>query len=95
MEVNLILLRNMPKDSNGLLVYMFATDKQVEQIIKLRNNPEKRNSFVKLGNYTFSPIDILYIKKEKDYGGAIPKYFLERYNNEKQLASGNEIPSNC
>ncbi len=95
MEANLILLKNMPKDNTGLPMHMFATDKQVEQIIKLRNNPEKRNRFVKLGNYTFSPVDILYIKKVRDYGGALPGYYLSRYNEEKQLAGGKEIPSNC
>ncbi len=95
MEVNLIQLKNMSRDINGLPNYIFATDKQVLYLEKIRNNPETRSNFVKLGNYIFSPIDILFIKKEKDFGGAIPKYFLERYNNEKQLSGGNEIPSNC
>lgn len=78
MEVNLILLKNAGKDCNGLPNYIFATDKQVDYLAKLRNNVEKRYCFVKLGNYLFSPIDILYIRKENDYGGAVPKYYIEQ-----------------
>lgn len=95
MEVNLILLKNMPKDNNGLPIYLFATDKQVGYILKMRNDVNKRMNFVKLGSYTFSPIDILYIKRIKNYGGAIPEYCKIRYKEEKQLGAGNEIPSNC
>lgn len=91
MEVNLIILKNMSKDSNGLPKYLFATDKQVEYICNLRNNPEKRYNFIKLGNYIFSPIDILYIEGRSDYGGAVPKYYFDRYNEEKKLNTTNRV----
>ena len=89
MEVNLILLKNAGKDYNGLPNYIFATDKQVDYLVKLRNNVEKRYCFVKLGNYLFSPIDILYIRKENDYGGAVPKYYIEQYKKEEALPDNN------
>ena len=79
MDVNLILLKNAGRDCNGLPNYIFATDSQVATINEMRNNPDERYNFCRIGKYIFSPIDILYIKKEKDYGGAIPQYFIERY----------------
>ncbi len=89
MEVNLIILKNTSRDNNGLPNYLFVTDRQVDYICKLRNDKDKRQNFIKLGNYIFSPIDIAYIEKKKDYGGAVPKYYIEQCKKEEALPNNN------
>lgn len=79
-----ILLKNRKNDSNGLPNYIWATKSQVDVIIQMRNNPEKRNNFVKINKVIFSPSDIAYIEeKNANNGLPIPKYVLERYEKEQ------------
>ena len=69
---------------------IYATDSQVEILSHMRNDPEKRNNFVKVGNLTFSPNDISYIESQSRESYDLPKYFLERHKKESsQLITTN------
>lgn len=61
---------------------IYATDSQVAVIAGMRNDPEKRYNFVKVGNITFSPMDVSYIEKQKRISYDLPKYFLARHEKE-------------
>ena len=62
---------------------IYATDSQVAIIIGMRNDPEKRSNFVKVGAITFSPADVAYIETQTRPGYDFPKYFLQRYDKER------------
>lgn len=61
---------------------IYATDSQVAIIIGMRNDPDKRSNFVKVGAITFSPADVAYIESDTRPSYDFPKYFLNRYNKE-------------
>ena len=80
-----IHLKNAKKDANGLENVIFATESQISVIVGMRNDPEKRLNFVKIGNTIFSPMDVSFIEtKEKD-SYDLPKYFLERRKKESSV----------
>jgi hypothetical protein len=86
MLVYAITLKNMGRDGNGLPRYVWATETQVKRLVALRNNPEKRSGFIKIGKFIFSPMDISHIE-EKDtdnYGGPIPKYVKDKLGDEQK-----------
>lgn len=96
MIVYAITLKYMTRDANDLPDYVWATKSQVDTIVRLRNNPDKRYNFIRLGRWIFSPMDIVKIEeKNTDYcGEPIPAYVRNRYLEEQQrqgLASENEI----
>ncbi len=61
---------------------IYATESQVAIINGMRNDPEKRDNFVKVGSITFSPKDVAYIEAQTRSSYDMPKYFLTRYNKE-------------
>lgn len=76
-----ITLKNMNKDENGLIQYVWATKSQLDKIIELRNNSDLKYNFIKIGDFIFSAMDISHIeeKNTKYFGGYIPKYVKDRY----------------
>ena len=76
-----ITLKNLNKDTNGLLNYIWATENQVKKIGELRNNPQMRYNFIEIGNFIFSPMDISHIEKKNtdSCGLPIPTYARKRY----------------
>lgn len=76
-----ITLKNSTQDENGLTNYIWATKSQVDTISNMRNNPDKRYNFIKIGKYIFSPMDVRYIEERNadNCGLPIPKYAKERY----------------
>ena len=62
-----------------------VTNQQASIIIGMRNDPDKRNNFVKVGKLTFSPIDVSYIEEQQRERYDLPKYFIDR--NEKEASA--------
>lgn len=91
-----ITTKYMSMDANGIPDYVWATKSQVKKIIQMRNNPDKRSNFIRIGKWTFSPMDIVKIeeKNTEHYGGPIPSYARKRYiedqkeEEQAQLKSG-------
>ena len=82
MRVNVIHLKYSGKDGNGLENVLFATDSQIATLVAMRNNPERRLNFVKIGNTIFSPIDVVYIEAREREKYELPRYFLDRVKKE-------------
>lgn len=61
---------------------VYATDAQVYKLSVMRNDPDKRYNFIKLGSITFSPMDVSYIEQKQRESYDLPKYFLERKERE-------------
>ena len=64
---------------------IYVTDSQMAIIVGMRNDPDKRNNFVKVGTLTFSPIDVSYIEEQTREQYDLPKYFIERNTKENDL----------
>ena len=77
-----IRLKNMPKDANGYEIVIWATETQVQKLVAMRNDAEKRKKMVKIDRFYFSPQDIFLIEERHKETYDLPKYFLERYNAE-------------
>ena len=82
MKTNIIHLKYAGKDGNGFENVLFATDSQIATLVALRNSPEKRLNFVKIGNTIFSPIDVVYIESREREHYELPRYFLDRVKKE-------------
>ena len=61
---------------------IYVTDSQMAIIVGMRNDPDKRNNFVKVGTLTFSPIDVSYIEEQTREQYDLPKYFTARHEKE-------------
>lgn len=82
MKANIVHLKRFTKDANGLENVIYATDSQVAVLVGMRNDPEKRNNFVKIGSIIFSPADVAFIETKTRETYELPKYFLERHDKE-------------
>lgn len=83
MKTNVIHLKNATRDMNGLENVIYATDTQIATLVEMRNNPEKRANFVKIGGVLFSPMDIAFIEARVREYYELPQYFLERHKKEQ------------
>ena len=62
---------------------IYVTESQMSIIVGMRNDPDKRNNFVKVGALTFSPADVSFIEEQVREKYDLPKYFIDRYGQEK------------
>ena len=87
MKINtsVVHLKHATKDANGMENVIYATDSQVSIIVGMRNDPEKRLNFVKIGNTIFSPMDVSFIETRQKDSYDLPKYFLERKEKEASV----------
>lgn len=82
MKTNVVHLKHFTRDANGLENVIYATDSQISVLVGMRNDPEKRSNFVKIGNTIFSPMDVAFIETKSRESYELPKYFLERHEKE-------------
>lgn len=87
MKINVARIKGWGKDKNGLDKVLYLTDKQVDIIGKMRNDPEKRHCFVKVGGLMFSPIDVMYIEEKDKEMYDLPRYVLDRI----EVESGHKL----
>lgn len=81
-KANVIHLKNFSRDVNGLENVIYATDSQIAALVKMRNDPEKRYNFVKVGSILFSPMDVARIDTQIKARYEYPQYFLDRHRKE-------------
>lgn len=69
---------------------VYATKKQMEQIVELRNNPTTRDYLVTIdgSDFWFSPKDILFVNKldiaSSWWQSQAPEYFVKNYEKEEK-----------
>ena len=80
-----IHIRGLGKDQNGIERVVYATRTQVLKLAELRADHEKNIDFVSIGQFMFSPRDILFVERTNKESYELPIYFKEKAAEEKAL----------
>lgn len=88
MKINIARIKGWGVDANGVQRVIYLTEAQVDTLGIMRNDPDKRYCFVKVGNLMFSPMDVMYIEEVEKEAYELPPYALKRIQSEKQLTDG-------
>ena len=90
MRINVAKIKGLGKDEHNFDRVIYLTAKQVELLGELRNDPERRHCFVKVGRIIFSPMDVNIIEEKEVQTYELPDYVRERLQKEHdaQLAEG-------
>lgn len=90
MRINIAKIKGLGKDEYGNDRLIYLTEKQVEILGEMRNDPERRYCFVKVGRFMFSPMDVIIIEEKEVETYELPNYALERLQKEhnQQLEEG-------
>lgn len=83
MEAYAVHIKGLGKDENGFQKVIWLTESQADVVTEMRNDVEKRHRMVEVGNYRFSPIDVMFMEKQKRDHYDLPKYFLDRKRKEQ------------
>lgn len=83
MKINIAKIKGLGKDEYGYDKVIYLTKSQVEVLGKMRNDPEQRYRFVRVGSLMFSPMDIMFIEEVERGLYELPKYTMERLEKEK------------
>ena len=83
-EVYYVHIKGLGKDINGLQKVVWATRSQADKLAALREDINRRNRFVEIGEFMFAPSDILFIERAERELYDAPSYFRKRANREMQ-----------
>lgn len=85
-----IVLKGMGKDTNGFQQYVWATEKQMHQIMQAQSDDEMRDHLFELGGHYFKVRDIERAEtKDLEYAKDLPafrRYVLDAIQQEKHEA---------